>query len=67
MLFLVIKLRLCVFGTPLHSALLSQVYLGNAQRRERNPAGRGDWAQERGVMCFLSLSLFPFFGCISAG
>lgn len=28
------------------------VYLGNAQRRERNPAGRGDWVQEGGMFFF---------------
>lgn len=49
----------CVCDTPLSlsSALLSQVYLGSAQRRERNPLGRGDWAQEGGGVSFLSLWL----------
>lgn len=53
----------CVCDTPLSlsSALLSQVYLGSAQRRERNPLGRGDWAQEGGGC------LFSLFGCISPG
>lgn len=45
---LVIRNCVCDTPLPLRSALLSQVYLGNAQRRERNPAGRGDWAQEGG-------------------
>lgn len=49
----------CVCDTPLSlsSALLSQVYLGSAQRRERNPLGRGDCAQEGGGVSFLSLWL----------
>lgn len=53
-------IRSCVCGTPLPlgSALLSQVYLGSAQRRERNPAGRGDWAQEGEGGVFFSLLLF---------
>lgn len=51
----------CVCDTllSLSSALLSQVYLGSAQRRERNPLGRGDWAQEGGGGVF-SLSLAAF-------
>lgn len=68
-------IRNCVCDTPLPlrslSALQSQVYLGNAQRRERNPAGRGDWAQEGGgvgggmFFFFFFLPSFPFFGCVS--
>lgn len=53
----------CVCDTPLSlsSALLSQVYLGSAQRRERNPLGRGDWAQEGvGGWVLFSLSLAAF-------
>lgn len=60
---LVIRNCVCDTPLPLRSALLSQVYLGNAQRRERNPAGRGDWAQEGGwyfFFFFLFLSLAAF-------
>lgn len=58
-------IRNCVCDTPLslRAAIQSQVYLGNAQRRERNPAGRSEWAQEGGLVFFFLL----FFGCASAG
>lgn len=55
---LVIRNCVCDTPLPLGSALLSQVYLGSAKRRERNPPGRGDWAQEGGVFFFLSLAAF---------
>ena len=58
---LVIRNCVCDTPLPLGSALLSQVYLGSAQRRERNPLGRGDWAQEGGgVVLFSPLSLAAF-------
>lgn len=49
---LVIGNCVCDTPLPLRSALLSQVYLGSAQRRERNLSGRGDWAQEGGCVFF---------------
>lgn len=54
---LVIRNCACDTPHPLCSAFLSQVYLGSAQRRERNPAGRGDWVQEWGCF-FFSLAVF---------
>lgn len=60
---LVIRNCACDTPLPLGSALLSQVYLGSAQRRERNPPGWGDWAQEGGGVVFfffLPLSLAAF-------
>lgn len=54
---LVISNCVCDTPLPLGSALLSQVYLGSAKRRERNPPGRGDWAQERGCFFFSFLWL----------
>jgi len=50
----------CVCDTPRRSALPSRVYLGNVQRRERNPAGRGDGAQGGGGWGG-SFSFFFFF------
>lgn len=53
----------CVCSTPLPlcAALLSRVYLGSAKGRERNPAGRGDWAQEGGRCVFFKFSPLLFF------
>lgn len=60
---LVIRNCVCDTPHPLRSALLSQVYLGSAQGRNRNPAGWCDWAQEWGwcfSFSFFSLSLAVF-------
>lgn len=54
----VIRSHVCDTPLSLRSALLSRVYLGSAEGRERNPPGRGDWAQEEGSIFFLSLAAF---------